>query len=439
MLAVGIPVELPQDKDYNIIMRKYFIFLACALGVLSASGRNLKGIPDAGHGLWWTAPERPSVKVTVADTTGSANNSAVTLRVVSDREPGMLISEMSYNVSLLPGEEKSLEYNFGLPGPGFYKCAIADDGNVTGEFNIGYEPELVVSLPDARPDFDEFWERALDELAAVPGDYTMQELPCRSGKKRAVYAVTMQSAGGETIDAIAAIPRADGKYPVIIYYNGYGAKPWNLDADSRDDVIEIQTSVRGQFLSEHRNVYGDWVRYRLDDPEKYYYRGAFMDAVRAVDFACQLPQADTSAIFAEGGSQGGALTLAAASLCGGRLRGIMPYIPFLSDFPDYFKIVEWPAAPVLAKAAGENMTPERMYANLSYFDMKNHARRIKCPVLMGIGLQDPTCPPHTNMASYALLRLPRQLVIYPLCGHTVDYSDWNPRRDAFMKSLLDKK
>ncbi len=438
MLAVGIPVELSQDKNYNIIMRKFFIVLACALGVLSASGRNLKGSPDAGHGLWWTAPEQPSVMVTVADTTGAANNSAVILRVVSDRDPGMLISEMSYNVSLLPGEEKSLEYNFGLPGPGFYKCAIADDGNVIGEFNIGYEPELVVSLPDARPDFDEFWERALDELAAVPGDYTMQELPGRSGKKRAVYAVTMQSAGGETIDAIAAIPRADGKYPVIIYYNGYGAKPWDLDADSRDDVIEIQTSVRGQFLSEHRNVYGDWVRYRLDDPEKYYYRGAFMDAVRAVDFACQLPQADAAAIFAEGGSQGGALTLAAASLCGGRLRGIMPHIPFLSDFPDYFKIVEWPAAPVLAKAAGENMTPERMYANLSYFDMKNHARRIKCSVLMGIGLQDPTCPPHTNMASYALLRVPRQLVIYPLCGHTVDYSDWNPRRDAFIKSLLDK-
>ena len=118
-------------------MRKYFIVLTCALGVLSASGRNLTGSPDAGHGLWWTAPEQPSVMVTVADTTGAANNSAVTLRVVSDRDPGMLISEMSYNVSLLPGEEKSLEYNFGLPGPGFYKCAIADDGNVIGEFNIG--------------------------------------------------------------------------------------------------------------------------------------------------------------------------------------------------------------------------------------------------------------------------------------------------------------
>ena len=438
MLAVGIPVELPQDKNNNMIKEKYFVVLACVLGVLPIQGRGLKGIPDAGHGLWWEAPEKPSVMVTVADTTGSENNSVVTLWVVSDRDPGVLISEMSYNVSLLPGEEKSVEFNFGIQDPGFYKCTLADDGNVISRFNIGYEPELVVSLPDARPDFDEFWDRALAELAAVPGNYTMKELSDRGGKKRGIYAVTMQSTNGAVIDAIAAMPRAAGKYPVIIYYNGYGAEPWNLDADSRDDIIEIQTSVRGQFLSEHRNVYGDWVQYHLEDPEKYYYRGAFMDAVRAVDFACQLPQADTTAIFAEGGSQGGALTLAVGSLCGGRLRGIMPYIPFLSDFPDYLKIVEWPATPVLAKAVMEGLTMDRMYGNLSYFDMKNHARRIKCPVLMGIGLQDPTCPPHTNMASYALLRVPRQLVIYPLCGHTVDYSDWNPRRDKFMKSLLEK-
>ena len=91
--------------------------MACALGVLSMSGRNLNASPDAGHGLWWSAPEQPSVMVTVADTTGAANNSAVTLRVVSDRDPGMLISEMAYNVSLLPGEAKSVEFKFGVPGP----------------------------------------------------------------------------------------------------------------------------------------------------------------------------------------------------------------------------------------------------------------------------------------------------------------------------------
>lgn len=180
------------------------------------------------------------------------------------------------------------------------------------------------------------------------------------------------------------------------------------------------------------NTYGDWIRYNLDKPDSYYYKGAFMDAVRFIDFISQYEKTDTDRIFAEGGSQGGALTLAAASL-DDRLAAICPYIPFLSDYKDYFKIVNWPAAPVMEEAKLKGLDDDTLYRNLSYFDIKNLARRIKCPVMMGIGLQDPTCPPHTNMSSYNLITSPKRLIIYPTCGHTVDYSDWNPRRDKFLQ------
>jgi cephalosporin-C deacetylase-like acetyl esterase len=79
-----------------------------------------------------------------------------------------------------------------------------------------------------------------------------------------------------------------------------------------------------------------------------------------------------------------------------------------------------------------------MYSNLTYFDIKNFARRIQCPVLMGIGLQDPVCPCHTNLSSYNLITTPKELHIYPLCGHTVDYDDWNPRRSAFFEQFMQK-
>lgn len=193
----------------------------------------------------------------------------------------------------------------------------------------------------------------------------------------------------------------------------------------------MMASVRGQFYSIDRNKYGDWIRYNIDDPENYYYKGAYLDAVRALDVLEKLPEVDPTRMYAEGGSQGGALTLVAAALGDGRLRAIAPYIPFMSDFRDYFRIVDWPAAPVKEAAKQKGLSDDQMYDNLSYFDIKNHARRIKCPVLMGIGLQDPTCPPHTNMSSYNLIEAPKELIIYPECGHTVDYSDWNPRRDRF--------
>ena len=42
-----------------------------------------------------------------------------------------------------------------------------------------------------------------------------------------MYLAEMTSLGGERVKMQVAIPVADGKYPVQIYYNGYGAKPWN--------------------------------------------------------------------------------------------------------------------------------------------------------------------------------------------------------------------
>jgi len=65
-----------------------------------------------------------------------------------------------------------------------------------------------------------------------------------------------------------------------------------------------------------------------------------------------------------------------------------------------------------------------MYAFLSYFDTKNLAPRITCPVLECIGLQDTTCPPHTNIAPYNNLGSTDKTIIYnPTLGHTTA-SDW---------------
>jgi cephalosporin-C deacetylase len=84
------------------------------------------------------------------------------------------------------------------------------------------------------------------------------------------------------------------------------------------------------------------------------------------------------------------------------------------------------------------MTDEQLYKTLSYFDIKNLAGWIKCPVLMGAGLQDPVCPPHTNFSGYNLITSPKEFIIYPNKEHTVDYSDWSPRVNRFYERYLSK-
>jgi cephalosporin-C deacetylase len=184
---------------------------------------------------------------------------------------------------------------------------------------------------------------------------------------------------------------------------------------------------------------GDWCARRLDDKYHYYYRGAFADAVRAIDFICSLPQTDTERVVANGESQGGALTLVAASL-DHRLKAIAPSAPFLNDYKDYFALVDWPGNWILEAAKDNGISDEDLYRTLSYFDVKNFTDKIQCPVLMAIGLQDPVCPPHTNFAGYNHIKTEKSWICYPLAGHNVwEQEGWPQAKQQFLDTYILKK
>ncbi len=405
-----------------------FAILLCSILSLPAGARSLKVSAVADSDWWWTAPDVPALTLEVTDSTGAACKAD--LRIVVTTDNFLPVKEQPVRLTLAAADTAHIAVDPGVTAPGFYRLSLMDADSTLLAMNFGYEPEKIVSLPDAAPDFDTFWNDALAELATVDPAYKLEEVPELSGKLRKVYLASMRSLGGDTICAYVAIPVKEGRYPVHIIFNGYGVEPWCPGADDAPEMIHFIPWTRGQGLCKKYNKYGDWVASGIASPRDYYYRGAFMDVVRAIDFIYQLPQTDTANIFAEGGSQGGALAIVSAAL-DKRVAAIAPYIPFLSDFPDYFNLVHWPAEPVRAAASAAGMTEEEMYHTLSYFDMKNLASRIECPVLMGIGLQDGVCPPHTNFSGYNLIKSPKSFIIYRDKGHTVDYDDWNPRVSDF--------
>lgn len=386
------------------------------------------------HDWWWTAPERPQITVDVVNSNNEISKCEVSLTVTTDQ--GLPVTEMSQLVAVAAGDSTAVQFEINVE-PGFYRCTVAGDGEVVKEFNIGFEPESIVSLPDSQPDFDEFWQRTLDELAAVAPEYSMTEEKDKSNKGGKVYRVKMKSLGGVEVQGYLTMPaKASKKHtmPVLVHYMGYGSKPWHAEPYEGMERIEFVLSTRGQGLNEPTNTYGDWAVYGLGNRDSFYYRGAFMDLVRAIDFVCTLPEVDQRYIFAEGGSQGGAFTLVACSL-DKRIRAAAPWIPFLSDYPDYFKIVHWPAEVIFKKQQETGISNRDLYKMLSYFDVKNFTRRITCPILMGVGLQDPTCPPHTNFAGYNLISSQKQFVIYPECGHDTRHPDWDDRQRDFFRKI----
>lgn len=361
----------------------------------------------------------------------------VVLKIYTDK--GEELKNLVRSYAIKAGEPQQLQFVIDDLGAGFYIAEIVDDGNSVKRFNFGVRPDDIISAKDGAEDLWPFWEQSLKELSEVAPEYKLTLMPKLSGSVRNVYEVEMKSWGGETIRGYWAVPKAAGKYPVVVTYMGYAARTWAPNANRNGDRCEFILSIRGQGLNTPYNTYGEWMCYGLDDKQHYYYRGAFMDTIRAIDFVLSQDVVDERCVLLEGGSQGGALTLAAASL-DRRVAGAAPYVPFLGDFRDYFEIVDWPGNNFFAEAKRLGISNDQMFATLTYFDLKNLTERIECPVLMGFGLQDVICPPHTNFASYNSIVAPKRWIVFPEKGHNVGFEKrWLDSREEFFQQIIKER
>lgn len=379
----------------------------------------------------WYAPQQPALSLTVLNDEDAWQRDSITLLVTTDR--GESVYRFAQGVCVAPRDSSALSYSFSL-NPGFYKCVFSKGDSVIRRYTIGYEPERIVALSDEQPDFDGFWAKAKAELAEVAPEYTMVEDTVLQSKYRKCYHVTMKSLGGELLRCYLLMPKKKGNHPAIIHFQGYNSGPWAPDADSNPDYIEFVLSVRGQGWNKPYNTHGVWLTENLDDADNYYYRGAYMDVVRGIDFVTQLPQFDGVNLFAEGHSQGGLLTLVAAAF-DDRVVAAAPSCPFLGDIPSYLDLGSDYVKQLLRKAfAEQNITKEQFVRNMSYFDLKNLCKRIKVPVYMAVGLQDPICQPYTNFAGYNVITSPKKFVIYQEQQHSTDKSHWEPAQIQFFES-----
>ena len=347
---------------------------------------------------------------------------------------------------------------------GIYHATATVNDDMARSFFFAVNPTDIVSALDSQSDFNSYWTAAREQLTAVEAtdEPILTEIPSKSTEKRKVYLVEFKSipdgTNGEpvTVRGYYAEPTDGLRHPVIMHYLGYDSgyrpggqdvKPYCPSGDGdTSDYAEFYLSARGQSINnraadereadgkgDFTNTYGDWFAFNFGQKDSYYYRGAYMDQVRAIDFMATRKTSDMDNLFAEGQSQGGAFTVAAAALSGYTFKAIAPAITFMGDFPDYFDIVNWPA--YVARENQGTMTDAEMFAFLSYYDTKNLATKISCPVITSIGLQDNVCPAHTNLAPYNNVTTAaddKQIVYNPELQHQVA-NDWFTTYMTFFK------
>ena len=319
-------------------------------------------------------------------------------------------------------ETKTFEYELEMKVPGFVKvnCSVAERGEreVTRSKRVGCAPTGVLAELTREEDFDEFWARSLEELGEVEPNYELIEVPQEEGASFELFELIMRSHGGVRVRGWLEVPKAEGPHSALLRVPGY-TQNMRPVGDTGGAVV-LSFNIRG-----HGNSTDDvpgrprdfWVR-GLDDKETYYYRGAYLDCVRAVDYLSSRDDVDQDRIAVWGGSQGGGLSFATASL-DHRIDLCVADIPWLCDWENYLNLAGKTDDEEIQTwlDAKKSRTPESTLKILSYFDTMNMADRIQCPTLMGVGLQDSVCPPSTSFATFNRITAERDFRIYEKSGH----------------------
>jgi len=285
-----------------------------------------------------------------------------------------------------------------------------------------YRPAL--TAPD---DFDEFWHRTLSaarehDLAAELTAYEALLPGVR------VRDVRFSGSGGQRVAGWFIEPAAaDRPHPCVVQFIGYGGgrgRPheWLLWPAAGYAVLVVDS--RGQGDGDTPDLPGDGTPQHSGlltrgvlDPEQYYYRRLFTDAVRAVDLAAALPEVDPTRIVVAGASQGGGIAQAVAGLHP-QVRAALVDVPFLTHFRRATEITDaQPYREIAVFCARNRDRIEQVFRTLDYFDGVHFAARATAPALYSVGLMDDVCPPSTVFAAYNRYAGPKQLQIWPYNRH----------------------
>jgi len=286
-------------------------------------------------------------------------------------------------------------------------------------------------------DFDEFWARALAELNSLSLEYTLEPSGFTAPGLLCDY-LYFTGAGGARV--CCKFVRPENPKPNtfgVAWFHGYsGRSPDWYDlltyAYAGGAVLALDTRGQSGRSEDNTHTYGDTFKGQIvrglwdvvelgASPDILYYRNVYLDTAQTARILMSLPFVDENKICAKGGSQGGGLTIACASL-EPRVAKMAPRCPFLSDYKRVWDMDLDRGAYEGLRYYFRNFDPthareDEIFEKLGYIDIQFLAPRIRAKVLMQTGLLDTTCPPSTQFAAYNKITSEKDVIVYPDYGH----------------------
>ncbi|MDD3242789.1 MAG: acetylxylan esterase [Eubacteriales bacterium] len=288
----------------------------------------------------------------------------------------------------------------------------------------------------APADFDTFWDKSLREQAAVDPQVELREAKFQTPFAQC-FDLYFTGVKGARIYAKYVRPvNAAAPHPAVLKFHGYTGDcgDWNellpyaaagmsiaaMDCRGQGGRSEDVGGVRGN--THHGHIIRGLAEM---DPEKLLFRDIFLDSAQLARVVMGSDEVDADRVGAFGGSQGGALTLACASLVP-QIRIAAPMYPFLCDYRRVWDMDLDVDAYAELKEYFRHFDPrheqeQAIFGMLDYIDLQFLASRIRAQLTMFTGLMDNICPPSTQFAAYNKMVCKKNVVLYPDFGH-----EWLP-------------
>ena len=338
-----------------------------------------------------------------------------------------VLNKGTLDVKLKKGESKDYTLEMPSQATGFYNLHITI--NIT-EYDdtirrvFGVNTDAIRSTTPKPSDFDKFWQSSVDSLKKIPLRTIVTLQPAMERDGLNCYLIEVQSWGNVTVRGwltMSKKAKPGAKLPVWLVvpgYGGVGVKP----IYGNNDLAVLSFNVRGQGNSKDVvNPSKDgYLTTDLNSRDKYIYRGAIMDVIRAVDFIESRAELDVKNVICSGGSMGGYLSIAACSL-DKRIKICSANNPVFCDYRSLVGSKEWPMNTIQKYSTQMRIPMPLILGNLDYYDLKNFSYNLECEALIGVSLLDPLAPPFNEfvMLNNIKKKSEYKLFVYPNLAHEV--------------------
>lgn len=332
---------------------------------------------------------------------------------------------------------------------GFLRCrvfATFDGKEYEGLATAGFAPETIVPTAVMPSDFQEFWNKAIEDNRKIPLDARLKLLPERSTEKANVYELNIQNYQyGGRLYGILCVPNKPGKYPAKLKVPGAGIRLYKGDVkEAENGIITLEIGIHGIPVTMDDYVYDnlrsgalrDYWTFNWEDRDRAYYKRVYLGCVKAIDYIFTMDQFDGENLLVQGGSQGGALSIVTAGL-DSRVKGLIAFYPALSDLAGYTKnrAGGWPH--LFRNSNDPASILEQKVKTTGYYDVVNFARILKAPGFYSFGYNDMVCPPTSMFSAYNSITASKTLLIVQETAHYTYPEQWN-KANEFANTILMK-